>query len=252
MYHQASGITASMHRIEAQTRTAEQNMVDAYKIANATTTHNIHKARHHIPLVDAYILNIAELMWKSQTYPGVRGDIPMARIHFSVSCIGKYFVIVFYHRAVHLLVFLLCALLHPLSADVFLRSSMLIVLDNKFTRLITGFSFVWSSFHCVPFACLGHMVFLMGGAEPTSLRYKHIEHDGQTCVYVLDSRTMKWTIHHASNSADHLKEPIRIAHADVIRALKRCDAEKLRGIALGKAHPFCVLCCLMLLVWWPR
>lgn len=89
VYHQASTITASMHRIEAQTRTAEQNMVDAYKIANATTTHNIHKARHHIPLVDAYVLNITELMWKSQTYPGVRGDIPMARIHFSVSCIGK-------------------------------------------------------------------------------------------------------------------------------------------------------------------
>lgn len=74
----------------------------------------------------------------------------------------------------------------------------------------------------------------MGGAEPTSLRYRHVESDGQTAVYVLDSRTMKWSIGHVSNSQDHLKEPLRIAQADVIRALRKCDEEKLRGISLGK------------------
>ena len=67
---------------------------------------------------------------------------------------------------------------------------------------------------------------------PTSLKYKHCE--SSSVVYVCDSRSMKWSVVNALNSNDPLKEPMRIAQADVIRAVRRCDEEKLRGISLGE------------------
>jgi len=165
LLHQSATSTAALHLVEQNTRQAENSMINAYKTSLATTTHNIKKARHPNPLLDAYVLNVGELMWRSQTYPGVRGSIPTSRIHFSS-------------------------------------------------------------------ACIGHYVFVIGGAEPTSLKYKHCE--TSSVVYVCDSRSMKWSIVNAINSNDHLKEPMRIAQADVIRAVRRCDEEKLRGISLGE------------------
>ena len=76
-------------------------------------------------------------------------------------------------------------------------------------------------------------MFILGGCDPTSLRYKHIESDNNSNVYVLNMLTMKWEQPSARNSHEHLREPQRIAEADVIRALKRCDEEKLRGLSLG-------------------
>jgi hypothetical protein len=82
-------------------------------------------------------------------------------------------------------------------------------------------------------ASVGSYVFIVGGCEPTSLKYKLVEKDEQTNVYALDFRTMLWTQPKPINSAEHLKEPLRIAHSDVIRAQKRCDEETLRGLSLG-------------------
>lgn len=83
-------------------------------------------------------------------------------------------------------------------------------------------------------ACIGPYVFVMGGAEPTSLTYRHVEATAAaTAVYALNLKTLRWETPDPINSADHLKGPLRIAEADVIRALKRCDEEKLRGMSLG-------------------
>jgi hypothetical protein len=81
-------------------------------------------------------------------------------------------------------------------------------------------------------SCIGNYVFVIGGCEPTSLRYKHSE--TSSVVYVCDSSSMKWSTCSAINSNDHLAEPLRIAQSDVIRAVRRCDEEKLRGISLGE------------------
>jgi hypothetical protein len=81
-------------------------------------------------------------------------------------------------------------------------------------------------------ACIGPYVFVMGGAEPTSLTFRHVEATA-TAVHALDLKTLRWEAPDPINSADHLKGPLRIAEADVIRALKRCDEEKLRGLSLG-------------------
>ena len=116
--------------------------------------------------LDVYILSITELIWRSTAYPGIKGTLPTARMHFSA-------------------------------------------------------------------ACISHHVFVFGGLEASALRYNPAEHDGQTAVFVLDMSTMRWRIATATNSPDHLKEPLRIAQADVIRALRRCDEEKLRGLSLG-------------------
>jgi hypothetical protein len=166
MYHQASATTGALHLVETHTRTAERNMTDAWKTSQATTINNIKKARHPNPQLDMFVLNISEQMWRTTAYPGIRGAIPSARVHFGA-------------------------------------------------------------------ACVGHHLFVVGGAEPTSLRYKHVEGSGGTDVYTLDLRSLKWTKPGATNSHEHLREPLRIAEADVIRAMRRCDEEKMRGMGLG-------------------
>lgn len=124
------------------------------------------KAKRAEAHLDVYILSITELIWRSTAYPGIKGTLPSARMHFSAACIYRH-------------------------------------------------------------------VFVFGGLEASALRYRPAEKDGQTSVYVLDMSTMQWRVATATNSHDHLKEPIRIAQADVIRAVRRCDEEKLRGLSLG-------------------
>jgi hypothetical protein len=125
------------------------------------------KAKQAQALLDVHILSITELIWRSTAYPGIKGTLPSARMHFSAACIFRH-------------------------------------------------------------------VFVFGGLEASALRYKQAEADGQTTVYVLDMATMLWKVAIAVNSPDHLKEPLRIAQADVIRAIRRCDEEKLRGLSLGE------------------
>jgi len=81
-------------------------------------------------------------------------------------------------------------------------------------------------------ACIGPYMFVMGGAEPTSLIFRHVEATA-TDVHALNMKTLRWETTAPINSADHLSGPLRIAEADVIRALKRCDEEKLLGMSLG-------------------
>ena len=148
-------------------------MVDSFNTSQAQLKFNITKARHPNPKLDVYLLNVNEMIWRSQDYPPIKGNIPTSRIHFGDSCIGRY-------------------------------------------------------------------VFVMGGAEPTSLKYKHVESD-TTNVYALNLQKMRWETPTPLNSPEHLLEPLRIADADVIRAIKRCDEEKFRGLSLGKDINFNVL-----------
>lgn len=125
------------------------------------------KAKRGQALLDVHVLSITELIWRSTDYPGIKGTLPCARMHFSAACIARH-------------------------------------------------------------------VFVFGGLEASALRYRQAEAvDGQTTVYVLDMSTMLWRVATAINSHEHLREPLRIAQADVIRAFHRCDEEKLRGLSLG-------------------
>ena len=95
-------------------------------------------------------------------------------------------------------------------------------------------------------ACIGNHVFVLGGAEPTSLRYRHVEAEN-TLIYVLHLKTMRWEQPTAVNSAEHLREALIIADADVIRAYRRCDEEKARGLSLGTSvRSYLTLPCLAL------
>lgn len=149
----------------------------AHHLAAAELSHQVHtiagsmqttkKAKLAQAHLDVFVLSITELIWRSMAYPGVKGTLPSARMHFSAACISRH-------------------------------------------------------------------VFVFGGLEASALRYRAAEPDGQTAVYVLDMSTMLWRVATAINSHDHLKEPIRIAQADIIRAIRRCDEEKLRGLSLGE------------------
>ena len=196
LYNLAASPTAEILRAEASTSTgiAEYDMIAAYKTSitpvlsslssfssmlstsgdgnNSNATHKKKKdklMRHATTSLDAYVLNVGELIWRSQIYPKVSGSIPSARLHFSACCLGKH-------------------------------------------------------------------VFVLGGCQPTSFQHQLVEEN--TTVYVCNSDTMKWSIIDPINSNDHLKEPLRIAQADVIRAVRRCDEEKLRGISLGASCYF--------------
>jgi hypothetical protein len=124
------------------------------------------KGKRAEALLDVHVLSVSELIWRSTAYPGIKGTLPPARMHFGAACIYRH-------------------------------------------------------------------VFVFGGLEASALRHRPVEADGQTTVYVLDMSTMLWRVATAINSHDHLKEPLRIAQADVIRAVRRCDEEKLRGLSLG-------------------
>jgi hypothetical protein len=79
---------------------------------------------------------------------------------------------------------------------------------------------------------IGHFVFLIGGAFPTSLLTKPID-QYYTEINILDLRTHTWTKPIPITSLQYYKQTLLIAEADVIRAQKKLNSCKLEGLSLG-------------------
>jgi hypothetical protein len=175
VYHQASKLSGSLHILEQDTRHAEMQMMNSYKLSQASSQFNIHKAKHSSPTVDIVFLNLRDTMWRTQIYPPIKGKLPTSRIHFGAAVISNY-------------------------------------------------------------------LFIFGGIEPTSKVYQHVDLH-HTQVHSLNLTTMRWDCPVPTNSADNLIEPLRVADSDVIRARRRIDEEKFRGISMGEFlniyHTFC-------------
>ena len=77
-------------------------------------------------------------------------------------------------------------------------------------------------------ACfVGHYILVIGGSQPTSLGFSPVDPD-YSRLYALDTYTLRWIEPRPVETAGYFDEPIRIAEADVIRAKRRCEEEKLR------------------------
>ncbi len=83
---------------------------------------------------------------------------------------------------------------------------------------------------------IGHYLFVVGGAYPTSLFTKCVDQNGQRHVdiNVLDLRTHTWTKPLPINSDEYYKQTMLIAEADIIRAQKKLQVERLEGLSLGE------------------
>jgi hypothetical protein len=79
---------------------------------------------------------------------------------------------------------------------------------------------------------IGHFVFVIGGAFPTSLLTKAVDQN-YTEINVLDLRTHTWTKPLPITSLQYYKQTLLIAEADVIRAQKKFNSAKLEGLSLG-------------------
>lgn len=80
--------------------------------------------------------------------------------------------------------------------------------------------------------CIGPYLLVVGGTPPTSLSYHPIDTD-YSRTYALDTRTMRWIEPRPVDTTNYFDEPIKIAETDVLRARRRVDDEKLRGMSHG-------------------
>ena len=86
---------------------------------------------------------------------------------------------------------------------------------------------------------IGHYLFVIGGCYPTALFTKCVDHNPHSNlqnvdINVLDLRTHTWTKPLPINSDKYYQQTMLIAQADVIRAQKKLQAERLEGFTLGK------------------
>lgn len=101
---------------------------------------------------------------------------------------------------------------------------------------------------------IGHYLFVIGGCYPTALFTKCVDEltnkrttekkrgggreEGEEMmnvnINVLDLRTHTWTKPLPINSDAYYKQTMLLAEADIIRAQKKLQAERLEGISLGK------------------
>ncbi len=176
IYRQAANLSGSLHLLEQDTRIAELNMMNRYKLSQASSAFHIHQAKHSTGHLDIVFLNLHEMMWRTQIYPPIKGKLPVCRIHFGAACISNY-------------------------------------------------------------------LFVFGGVEPTSKAYRLVD-ERFTQVNTLNLATMRWDCPVPTNSADYLIQPLRVAQADIIRAKRRVEEERFRGMSLGTTdtiHSTCML-----------
>eukprot|EP01038_Epipyxis_sp_PR26KG_P009542 gene9542-12852_t len=86
----------------------------------------------------------------------------------------------------------------------------------------------------IHFGCakIGDYLLVMGGVDPTSLVYKHVD-ESYTRVYTLNLNNYIWEHPIPINSTESLQDALRIAQADIIRAKNKIKEEKARGLSLG-------------------
>lgn len=90
IYRQAANLSNSLHLLEQDTRLAELQMMNSYKLSQASTAFNIHSAKHSTNHLDIVFLNTKEAMWRTQIYPPIKGKLPVPRIHFGAAVISNY------------------------------------------------------------------------------------------------------------------------------------------------------------------
>ena len=83
---------------------------------------------------------------------------------------------------------------------------------------------------------LGNYIFVIGGVQPTSLSYKtaEINDKERLVIHALDVTTLEWFEPKSMGTSDYLEGPIRVAQKDIVRAEKRVEVERSRGLALGR------------------
>jgi hypothetical protein len=89
-YADAARLVGTLHQFETESRVAEIGLVANWNLSQATKAQNLKAARHPNPQLDIIFLNVVEMMWKTQTYPSIKGNIPSSRIHFGAACIGDF------------------------------------------------------------------------------------------------------------------------------------------------------------------
>lgn len=84
------------------------------------------------------------------------------------------------------------------------------------------------------FGCFsrGNHIILVGGAKPTSLGHSVVEGD-HSRLYVLELSKMIWSQVSPQDTGEYLEIPLRIAEAEVMRAISKVALERDRGKALG-------------------
>ena len=180
---QSSTLSGLLHLREKDTRKAEQEMVDAYKLAKSQVAYNAKRARHPNPYLDVFFYDIKHERWSTKKFPKLTGSpsLPKSRIHFSASCIGGKYVFVL-------------GGCHPTSTD---------------SRLVD---------------------------EITDSSGKNSGKVNNSELYVFDIARNKWLKPLPVNSKEYLKESLKMAEVDMIRARDKCAAEVSRSLALGKSH----------------
>lgn len=93
VYHQASQSAGLVAQLEAQTREAENAMLQEWYNSQALHEYNKRTAKHPKTNLDVFILSITDMVWQ-QKRKDIKGIKPSARAHFSSAVLSDRYLVV--------------------------------------------------------------------------------------------------------------------------------------------------------------